>query len=398
MSKNLVRFDWAIKRLLRQKANFAVLEGLLSEILREDVKIKHIAESEGNKETAKDKYNRVDILVQNMKGELLIVEVQVEMEHDYLHRILYGTSKAITEYMKSGDVYGKVKKVYSVSIVYFELGQGKDYVYHGTTFFQGIHQKDTLALSERQKEIYQKTSVSAIFPEYYILKVNNFNGIAKNTLDEWLYFLKHSEVKATFKAKGLKEANEVLNEMNLTPKQRKEYLAYMEVERSNNSFADTVKIELDAMMKIEMAKLAEMRKIDKAQLEEEKAQLAEEKAQLEEARKIEKAQLEEARKIEKAQLEEARKIEKVQLAEEKAQLEEARKIEKAQLEEARKIEKAQLEEARKIEKAQLEEVRKTKDYNLVTNLFVAGISIDIIATSTGLTVKEVADIVTKLKK
>jgi predicted transposase/invertase (TIGR01784 family) len=394
MSKNLVRFDWAIKRLLRQKANFVVLEGLLSEILKEDVKIKHIAESEGNKETVKDKYNRVDVLVQNTKGELLIVEVQVEMEHDYLHRILYGTSKAITEYMKSGDVYGKVKKVYSVSIVYFELGQGKDYVYHGTTFFQGIHHKDTLTLSERQKEIYQKTSVSAIFPEYYILKVNNFNGIAKNTLDEWLYFLKHSEVKATFKAKGLKEANEVLNEMNLTPKQRKEYLAYMEVERSNNSFADTVKIELDAMMKIEMAKLAEIRKIDKAQMEEEKAQMKAEKAQLEEARKIEKAQLEEAHKIEKAQLEEARKIEK-------AQLEEARKIEKAQLEEA----KTQLEEARKIEKAQLEEekakieaTRKARDYNLVTNLFMAGISIDIIAKSTGLTVKEVENIVATLKK
>jgi len=30
MSSNYIRFDWAMKRLLRNKANFAVLEGGLS--------------------------------------------------------------------------------------------------------------------------------------------------------------------------------------------------------------------------------------------------------------------------------------------------------------------------------------------------------------------------------
>ena len=39
MSKKLIRFDWAIKRLLRIKANFVVLEGFLSELLFDDIKI-----------------------------------------------------------------------------------------------------------------------------------------------------------------------------------------------------------------------------------------------------------------------------------------------------------------------------------------------------------------------
>jgi predicted transposase/invertase (TIGR01784 family) len=245
MAKNLVRFDWAIKRLLRQKANFGILEGLLSELLKENITIKHIGESEGNKQTVTDKYNRVDVLVQNTKGELIIIELQVELEHDYWHRVLYGTSKAITEYIQSGASYERVKKVYSVSIVYFELGQGEDYVYHGKTQFEGIHQHDILALSAKQKELYTKTMISDIFPEYYILKINNFDGIAKDGLDEWVYFLKNSKILASFKAKGLKEANEVMDEMKLTPKQRREYNRYLETLRSNNSFADTVKAEVD---------------------------------------------------------------------------------------------------------------------------------------------------------
>ncbi len=32
-----IRFDWAMKRLLRNKANFEVLEGFMSELLYEDI-------------------------------------------------------------------------------------------------------------------------------------------------------------------------------------------------------------------------------------------------------------------------------------------------------------------------------------------------------------------------
>jgi hypothetical protein len=48
MANELVRFDWAMKRLLRQKSNFVILEGLISELLKEDIKIQQILESESN--------------------------------------------------------------------------------------------------------------------------------------------------------------------------------------------------------------------------------------------------------------------------------------------------------------------------------------------------------------
>ena len=228
MSKKLIRFDWAVKKLLRNKANFVVLEGFLSELLFEDIRIEKILESEGNQETDEDKFNRVDILTQNSKNELVIIEIQNSYEIDYFQRMIYGASKALTENLSLGEPYSKIKKVISVNIVYFDLGQGKDYVYKGITTFQGLHKRDILQLSNKQKATFVKKGVSDIFPEYYIIKVNQFNDKAKDTLDEWIYFLKNSEIQDGFKAKGLKEAKDVLDIMRLDKEQTYSYNRYLD--------------------------------------------------------------------------------------------------------------------------------------------------------------------------
>ena len=98
-----IRFDWAVKRLLRQKANFGVLEGLLTVLLNEEVKIVELLESEGNQQSAEDKFNRVDIKARNSKGEIIIVEIQNTRELYFLERVLYGVAKAITEHISLGE-------------------------------------------------------------------------------------------------------------------------------------------------------------------------------------------------------------------------------------------------------------------------------------------------------
>ncbi len=249
MAKKLVRFDWAIKKMLRHKANFDILEGFLSELLSEEVKIKNIIESEGNKEEADDKFNRVDILVENQKGELVIIEVQNTQEYDYFHRMLFGASKAITEHIKESQAYANVKKVISITIAYFDLGQGKDYVYHGTTVFKGIHKGDILGLSEKQIEVYNKGSVHEIYPEFWVIKTGKFKNIIKNKLDEWIYFLKNAEIKPTFSAKGLKEANEKLDAMKLPEKERKAYDAYLRHMMSIASRNHNIEIDAKEIIK-----------------------------------------------------------------------------------------------------------------------------------------------------
>ncbi len=228
MSK-YIRFDWAMKRLLRNKANHVVLEGFLSVLLEQDIKIHKFLESEGNQTDANDKYNRVDIMCEDKDGRKMIVEVQNEREYGYFHRMLYGTSKAITEYMELGDGYEKVQKVYSINIVYFDLGQGTDYVYRGRTDFHGLHGGELLKLSPKQRELFGgKEEPGDLMPEYYLLKVNNFNKVAKESLDQWISFLKTGDIPESFDAQGLPEARERLRVDNLPEKERREYQRELE--------------------------------------------------------------------------------------------------------------------------------------------------------------------------
>ena len=202
----LISFDYAFKRLLRNKANYDVLEGFLSELLNEDIQVKSIGESESNKENKEDKYNKVDILVEDKRGEILLIELQFTLELDYLHRMLYGVSKAISERMSHGEKYIDIKKIYQINIVYFDLGKGDDYVYYGKTEFKGLHTHNNLQLTKLQQETFKKETVSDIYPEYYILKVDSFDNKAKSKLDEWIYFFKNNEIKEEFTARGLKKA------------------------------------------------------------------------------------------------------------------------------------------------------------------------------------------------
>ncbi|MGB3849578.1 MAG: Rpn family recombination-promoting nuclease/putative transposase [Tunicatimonas sp.] len=239
MANKLIRFDWAIKKVLRHKANFTILEGFLSELLKFEVKIENILEGEGNKEEANDKYNRVDVLVKSLSGELMLVEVQNESQVDYFQRMVYGASKLITEYIKEGEPYSAIKKVYSINIVYFGLGQGQDYVYEYDGKFVGIHYGDILQPTLTQKSAFQITKTKDIFPKYYVIKVNNFDDVAKDTLDEWIYFLKNSEIKEGFKAKGLKEAGEKLQEETLTAEELIAYKRFQENRRIERSEIET---------------------------------------------------------------------------------------------------------------------------------------------------------------
>jgi predicted transposase/invertase (TIGR01784 family) len=253
MARQLVSFDWAMKRILRQKANFEILEGFLSELFKFDVKIEEILESEANQEEESDKFNRVDLLAKNSSGELVLIELQHNSEIDYFQRMLYGTSKLICEHLKKGKDYREVKKVYSVNILYFDLGQGFDYLYYGKTEFRGMNRSDDiLQLSTNQLEEFDKNSVYELFPEYYIIKVNRFDKLSKySTIDEWIHFLKNEEIDDSFRARGLNRAKEELDFMKLSEDEKVKYRRREENKMIQFSVIDTAKIEGRAEGRVE---------------------------------------------------------------------------------------------------------------------------------------------------
>lgn len=225
--KEYISFDWALKRLLRDKANFDVLEGFLTTLLEKPIKIQRLLESEGNKDRAEVKSNRVDLLAEDDQGELLLIEVQGESEFSYFHRMIFGASKLVTDYVEQGSGYENVKKVYSVNIVYFDLGQGTDCVYRGKTVFRGVHDDDVLRLSPFQQQKFNTEEVSQLFPEYYILKVNDFNRWSKVPLEQWLYFLANSDIPEDADAPGLPAAREKLRFIKMNREEQRVYEHYI---------------------------------------------------------------------------------------------------------------------------------------------------------------------------
>ena len=238
-----IRFDWAIKRLLRQKANFGVLNGFLTVMLREEMKILEILESEGNQESADDKFNRVDIKARNSKGEIIIVEIQNTREVHYLERILYGVAKAITEHISLGECYQKVKKVYSISILYFDLGVGSDYIYHGQNHFIGVHTGDRLRINTRDRDAVVTRLPAEIFPEYILVRVNEFDKVATTPLDEWITYLKDGTIRPDTTAPGLREAREKLKYYSMSTQERHAYDKHLDTIMIQNDVLDTAKWE-----------------------------------------------------------------------------------------------------------------------------------------------------------
>ena len=235
-----IRFDWAIKRLLRQKANFGVLEGFLTVFLGEQIKIEEILESEGYQQMADEKFNRVDIKAKNTKGDIILIEIQNTRE---LYYLLYGVAKAVTEHLHLGQDYSGVKKVYSISILYFDIGVGTDYLYHGQNQFVGVHTHDHLQVNTKERGAIVKRLPSEIFPEYILVRVNEFDKVAVTPLEEWVRYLKDGIITSGTTAPGLEEAREKLRYYSMSPEERYAYDEHLNAIMIQNDVLSTAKFE-----------------------------------------------------------------------------------------------------------------------------------------------------------
>ena len=248
--REYIRFDWAIKRILRDKTNKEVLEGLIQVLIKEPVTITEILESENNKDRREDKGNRVDVKARTGKGEIIIVEVQLTKERDFFQRILFGAVTAINDQIGTGLDYEVIKKVYSVNILYFNFGSGDDYAFHGVTTFRGMtNENAVLEFNNKNERKYMDserrriTSPDEVFPEYFLLMVNRFNEVARTPIEEWMAYLKDGAIREDTTTPGLQEARSKLEYMSMTDEERREYRDYMVSVHAAKDAIETAKEE-----------------------------------------------------------------------------------------------------------------------------------------------------------
>ncbi len=232
--REIISFDYAMKYILRQRANFDILESFLEALLGYTVTIVEILESETDKDRNDAKLNRVDLIAKDDKGTQMVIEIQYNREDDYLERILWETSKIIADSLDTADPYGNITKVISISILYFNLGRGKGYVYKGKVDFKDIGDK------ENPQPITLKRDV---FPEYYLINVERFKDIIKTPLDDWLYIFKNSKVPDKPKAKYMDKVQEKLDILQMTPDEKKTYEYHIKQNKIAKSMLKTAEAE-----------------------------------------------------------------------------------------------------------------------------------------------------------
>ena len=253
MERTIISFDYAIRDILRDKANFDILSGFLTELTEKPVTVQEVLESEGNPATIDGKVNRLDLKAKIDGGELAVFEIQFFDRIDFLGNILFNACKAVVEQVSAGEPYD-VKKVYSVNISYFNMGAINEYVFVANLFeFKGIHFDEFIPFSQNLDPL--SNVPKDIHPEYFLILPKIFGKeeqhgrsggkarIAGSKFDEWVYVLKNSAVKSEFTAAGIQAAGEKLNVLKMTPRQRAEYEADRQTKMTQKSQLYTAELK-----------------------------------------------------------------------------------------------------------------------------------------------------------
>ncbi|WP_455640167.1 hypothetical protein [Parabacteroides sp.] len=233
MKDNYIRFNWAIKYLLCLEANFGVLEGFLSVLLNEKVEIIGLQQIESR---------RVDVKAKNSQEEIVLVEIQNMHEIHYFER-LYANTNAIAECVSQKEFCYGVKKMYSVNILYFNVGRGDDYLYHGQDIFTGVHTGNRLNIASRSIDAIIRQLPVEVSPEYYLIRVYDYDQVAATPLDEWVEFLKSGYIRPDTTVPGLVEAREKFRFDRISYEDRHAYDEYQSVIMIQNDVLECARLE-----------------------------------------------------------------------------------------------------------------------------------------------------------
>jgi len=237
--RTIISLDYAIKYLLRDKANFDILEGFLSELLERKVTVIDVLESESNKNDPDRKINRIDLKARIDNREMAIFEVQFSDKADFLGKVLYNACKAVVEQVAVGGNYN-IKKLYMINIIYFDIGADREYLLAGKLEgFKGLRFGEEIPFAQIDELAPPGSLKEDIHPEYYLILPKNFDEKIRGRFDEWIYTLKKSAVKEEFTAAGLKEASVKLDILKMSPADKKAYEAFLEDTADLNSMIRT---------------------------------------------------------------------------------------------------------------------------------------------------------------
>ncbi len=155
----------------------------------------------------------VDVKATDEKGNIFIVDMQVA-EFDFFHkRILYYTSQSYVGQLDEGVAYQKLKPVYFIGILEFEIGNNPNYF-------------------SRHKALDVETNEQVIQDvAFNFIELPKFTKAAdqlETNIDQWTYFIKNAEnlnvIPENVTDEGLKEAYTEADKQNWTKLELEDYV------------------------------------------------------------------------------------------------------------------------------------------------------------------------------
>ncbi|TDG95401.1 Rpn family recombination-promoting nuclease/putative transposase [Cardinium endosymbiont of Culicoides punctatus] len=244
--KPLISFDYAIKYLLKHKGDYDIIEGFISALLTESgykpVKINALLDGESNKESVDLKRSIADLVVEDVDGNKYIVEIERAFTLKFMHKACFNSSRLVVDSIFGSQDYTNIKKVFHISLLYFTTEEIKKPLYHGKTI---IHEMDKdhpidMRIVNQGFVIYEHHNV---FPEYFFISIPSFNDVIKSEIDEWLYVMKHSDVREDFKSPYMNKVSDRLRILKMNKEDRDTYYHYIKKAIQADDTLSAAKIE-----------------------------------------------------------------------------------------------------------------------------------------------------------
>ena len=229
MEKPLISFDFAIKYLLKNKGDYDIIEGFISALFASQgyppIKINALLDTESNKEGLEMKKSIADLVVEDGEGNKYIVEIERAYTPNFMHKACFNSSRLVVDGIYGNQDYTTIKKIFHISLLYFSTKEMQKPVYHGKTI---VHEVDTkhpvdVSIANEGLVIFNTPNV---FPEYFFISVPMFDDVINSEIDEWLYVMKHSEIKQGFKSPYMAKVAERLSVIKMSSEERNEYIYY----------------------------------------------------------------------------------------------------------------------------------------------------------------------------
>jgi len=229
MEKPLISFDFAIKYLLKNKGDYDIIEGFISALFASQgyppIKINALLDTESNKEELELKKSIADLVVEDGEGNKYIVEIERAYTPNFMHKACFNSSRLVVDGIYGSQDYTTIKKIFHISLLYFSTKGMQKPIYHGKTI---VHEVDTkhpvdVSIANEGLVIFNTPNV---FPEYFFISVPMFDDIINSEIDEWLYVMKHSEIKQSFKSPYMAKVAERLAVIKMSAEERNEYIYY----------------------------------------------------------------------------------------------------------------------------------------------------------------------------